>query len=180
MDVSFRCGVPHLNNHLRYRSVTKLTDEEKHHAIDGEFMLAMVAAGVDRVQLGKLMKNFSQKVAEILELSPAPKEEAPDIHAVVTHAVESALDSRLSKPQKAEKSVRVTVVTAAGKRTTVTLPEVLMNRVDSVTGSREQTCSIIKDIGSSAPIELQNRSLWISERLQAFCLEGLQQHAPRH
>jgi hypothetical protein len=166
--------------------VTSLTTTEKLDALVGTAVLGMVASGASAAAIEAFAARFRAEAAEIL--GDVQKDEAPDLHAVVRNAVDSALDAKFGTGTKAEsaqqsktrsKTQRVAVVTAAGKRTMVTLPVSLMNQLNSVTGSSKKTSAMVKEIASSAPENLSNRSKWLTERLQSFAIE-LQQPQAQH
>lgn len=159
-------------------SVTSLTTTEKLDALVGTAVLGMVASGASAAAIGAFAAKFRSEAAEIL--GEVQKDEVPDLHAVVRNAVDSALDAKFGTGTQSQsplqaasrsKTQRVAVVTAAGKRTMVTLPVSLMNQLNTVTGSRKKTASMVKEIASSAPDNLTNRSKWLTERLQSFAIE---------
>jgi hypothetical protein len=148
----------------------KASGEDEIDAIVGAALKAMVESGAGRAHVGSFAASFREEVSEILGRKPkAP--EAPDLLALVTQAVKTAMADPSINPVVRSTRKRGAVkmyVTVQGRRTSVSMPADLVTGLDEVTGGRRQTATLVEQLAQSAPHDVPNRSRWIHERARAY------------
>lgn len=146
----------------------------KLNAIIGASIKALSDSGADDEFIGAFALSHRQKVSKILGLHPEEVLQPPDLQAMITQAVEQALDAAgLRKRPSRRKTERVHVL-IGGRRTSVTLGQVTIASLVQVKGDK-QAKALIQELASSAPTDTDNRSRWVDERIRAFLASP---HAP--
>jgi len=137
--------------------------EEELNAIVGAALKGLVGSGASSAAIGAFAAEFREEVAAILG-HQAQKPQAPDLLALVTQAVQLALEGSGAAPRRSRAHAKRIYVECNGHATSVSLPQDLLDKLDGVTGSRKQTVQTIKDIARAAPEDVANRSRWVRER----------------
>jgi len=148
----------------------KVPGEDEVDAIVGAALKALVESGAARARIGAFAASFRDEVSSILGRKPI-EPEAPDLLALVTQAVKTAIADPSINPavRSTRKPGAVKMyVTVQGRRTSVSMPADLVTGLDAVTGGRRQTATLVEQLAQSAPHDVPNRSRWIHERARAY------------
>lgn len=153
----------------------KVSGEDEIDAIVGAALKAMVESGAARARIGAFAVSFRDEVSDILGRKPK-EPEAPDLLALVTSAVKSALQDPAINPavRSARKPSAIKLyVTVQGRRTSVSMPANLVTGLDAVTGGRKKTSALVEQLAQAAPQDVPNRSRWIHERARVYAERAL-------
>jgi len=138
----------------------------KLNAIVGASVKALADSGADDEFIGAFASSHRQKVSQILG-HPEEALQPPDLQAMITQAVEQALDAAgLRKRPSRRKTERVHVL-IGGRRTSVTLGQATVADLMRTKGAK-QAKALIQELANGAPSDTDNRSRWIDERIRAF------------
>ena len=144
-------------------------DLRKVNEIVGEALKALVDSGVPVEFVGSFATTYPAKVAQIMG-SPGKPVASMDleqlIQATVARTVETVVAGRPRKLR--EHTVTKVNVTVHGKRTTVTLGKELLASLASVCGSPRKATEIVRRCAQDAPLNVENRSAWMAEKLQGY------------
>lgn len=143
-------------------------DLRKVNEIVGEALKALVDSGVPVEFVGAFATTYPAKVAQIMG-SPRPVASLDLeqlIQATVARTVETVIAGRPRKLR--EQTVSKVNVTVHGKRTTVTLGKELLASLVSVCGSPRKATEIVRRCAQDAPLNVENRSAWMAEKLQGY------------
>lgn len=145
----------------------------KLNAIVGASIKALSDSGADDEFIGAFALSHRQKVSKLLG-HPEEALQPPDLQAMITQAVEQALEAAgLRKRSSRRKTERVHVL-IGGRRTSVTLGQTTIASLVQIKGDK-QAKALIQELASSAPADTDNRSRWVDERVRAFLASP---HAP--
>jgi len=138
----------------------------KLNAILGSAIKALAESGADDEFIGAFALSHRQKVSRILG-QPEEALQPPDLQAMITQAVEQAMDSAgLRKRASRRKTQRVHVL-IGGRRTSVTITQATVSRLVEVKGAK-QARGVIQELANSAPADTGNRSGWVEDRVRAL------------
>lgn len=99
---------------------------------------------------------------------PSPVDLEAVVHSMMTKVIQ---ESGLLHKTASQKPGRVTVnVLCAGRRTSVKVQSSLVDRMNAVTGSAEESQRIIKQIAGAAPADAENRSGYVNEQIKNYLL----------
>ena len=56
-------------------------------------------------------------------------------------------------------------VEIAGRRTSLTLSRAVLDKLSQAKGTKQQAKAVIQDLANTAPMDVENRSGWVEERL---------------
>lgn len=146
--------------------MTDNSDTRKLDAIVGSAIRALVESGADDEFIGSFSANHRIKVAGILEQSAATSS-PPDLQSVVAQAVTQALSAAGIVGKQRNASQRVNVI-IAGRRTSVTLGVATIEKLIEAKGGKSQAKELVQEMARTIPTNVENRSGWLEERLQAF------------
>jgi hypothetical protein len=156
-------------------------ETKKLNAIVGSAIKALAESGVDDEIVGAFAASHRSKVSTILGINKQPVHET-DIADLVAKAVNAAVAAALEhagmvniknagdqtsrRAQKpASKRINVDI---AGKRTSLSIKQSILDDMKSVSGGEKQALTAIQDLAESAPANSENRSAWVQERLLAM------------
>lgn len=143
------------------------SDSRKLDAIVGAAIKALAESGAADEFVGSFAASHRGKVARILGLAAPEPEQAPDLVAIVTKAVEDAM-AKLAVPAKegsrAPRARRV-YVTVAGRKTSVTLAEASIDKLVASAGDRRKAMGVIQQLAARAPADVPNRSKWVEQHM---------------
>ena len=152
------------------RAVTEDPNLRKLNAIVGAAIKALAESGADDEFVGAFANSHRIKVAVLLgrqEIETDP----PDLVSIVSQAVSKAMEAAgvASIAGKAPKApVKRMNVLIDGRRTCVTVRCSTEAQLIAAKGDRKQAREFIQELANKAPDDVQNRSGWVEERLQAF------------
>lgn len=139
----------------------------KLNAIIGSAIKALAESGADDEFIGAFALSHRQKVSKILG-QPEEALQPPDLQAMITRAVEQAMDSTgLRKRAGKRKTERVHVL-IGGRRTSVTITQAMVSGLVQAKGDRRSAKALIQELANSAPVDTDNRSRWVEDRVRAF------------
>lgn len=148
---------------------------QKLNAIVGAALRALALAGAEDEVLGAFAAEHRVKVAEILGISS----QAPvtvDLQTIITNAVTEGvrqshlalgLGGGLSHAKSAKGAVKRVYVTVAGKRTSLTVPNDLFERVATNLGGLKPAMKVIREYANQAPAN-KKRSSWTEQQLTSL------------
>lgn len=139
------------------------SDTRKLNAIVGAAIKALTDSGAGDEYVGSFAASHRAKVASILGHSE-PAAEAPDLLAIVTRAVGLALEQAGVGKRKEPSTKRVNVE-IAGRRTSLTLSRSVLEKLAQAKGTKQQAKAVIQDLANTAPLDVENRSGWVEERV---------------
>lgn len=170
-----------------------LTDEEKLDAIVGAALKQLFASGATSMEVGGFAARYRAEVAGILGFAPQ-KEEAPDLLAIVTQAVEQAMNNRPSgsvsetsarRPYQRKNPVPLVEkkrinIEINGRRTSLNIPVDVLAKMDSFAGSRREAVLLAQELAKNAPADVENRSAWVIDRAMALAHQPDQANPSQH
>lgn len=59
-------------------------------------------------------------------------------------------------------------VEIAGRRTSLTLSRNSLDKLSLAKGTKQQAKAVIQDLANTAPMDVENRSAWVEERLHGY------------
>lgn len=155
----------------RFALYTALVSEDTEHdqldALVGAALKGLVEAGASAQAIGAFANSYRSEASRILGLTEKTSAES-DLQELVTEAVSRVLDEagvlRKRKRNRAPRAKRFYVL-VGGRRTSVTITAAEADRLISEKGGQAQAREFIQHLADIAPPDLENRSLWIRERL---------------
>lgn len=145
-----------------------MSPEDQLDAILGECLKALVDSGAGASFLGGFTTHYRDRFAQHLGVFT---QQAPDLKGViadaVTQAVQKALGEKEDQESTKDKYVRIMVM-VGGKRTSVTVRQSRLDQIGAAVGSADKSTKIVREIAASSPVEVENRSLWIDNRIDAY------------
>lgn len=139
------------------------SETKKINAIVGAALKSLVESGAGDEFVGAFAMAHRDKVAKILGAAE-PEADSPDLLSVVTQAVGLALEQAGVTRRKESNTKRINVE-VAGRRTSVTLSKTVLDQLVKSKGSTQQAKLVIQDLANTAPVNVENRSGWVEERL---------------
>lgn len=139
------------------------SETRKLNAIVGAAIKSLVESGAEDEFVGEFAMSHRAKVAKILGAA-GPKEDSLDLLTVVTQAVGLALEQAGITRRKESSTKRINVE-VAGRRTSVTLSRAVLDQLVKSRGSTHKAKLVIQDLANTAPVNVENRSGWLEERL---------------
>ncbi|MBC7619096.1 MAG: hypothetical protein H7293_08935 [Candidatus Saccharibacteria bacterium] len=153
-----------------------MTDDfslSKLNALVGAALRGLIQSGADDQAIGAFAAEHRERVAQILGM-PAASTEHPDLSAIVAAAVAEGIANGLlvagkskSRQRPAGTEFRRVFIVVAGVRTSVTVPNELLAKVATATGSTKAARRLVETYANQATDE-QNRS--------GFTVNGLTQY----
>lgn len=117
--------------------------------------------------LGGRVHAVSQK-APVVDRDAAAVDLEAVVHSMMTKVIK---ESGLIDKTASQKPGRVTInVLCGGRRTSVKVRASLIDQMNAVTGSLEDSQKIIKEIAGSAPEDAENRSAYVNEQIKHYLL----------
>ena len=145
------------------RTVQDDSETRKLNAIVGAAIKALAESGAADEFVGAFAASHRAKVASVLGASePAP--DSQDLLAIVTQAVGLAMEQAGIGKRKEPTTKRVNVE-IAGRRTSLTLSRAVLDKLSQAKGTKQQAKAVIQDLANTAPMDVENRSGWVEERL---------------
>lgn len=148
------------------RTVQDDSETRKLNTIVGAAIKALAESGAADEFVGAFAASHRAKVASILGASE-PAADSQDLLAIVTQAVSIAMEQAGLGKRKEPSTTRVNVE-IAGRRTSLTLSRVVLDKLSQAKGTKQQVKAVIQDLANTAPMEVENRSGWVEERLHGF------------
>lgn len=141
-------------------------------AIVGEAIKGLVESGADSEFIGAFAVSHREKIASLMGLTSALPPSAPDLLELVAKGAQLALEQAglIKKPREGT-AKRVSVV-VGGKRTTVSVSQQLMRQLTESRGNESSAVRLIQDVAAHVPLDAENRSAWIEDRLRSVLLFG--------
>lgn len=139
------------------------SETRKLNAIVGAALKSLVESGAGDEFVGAFAISHRAKVAKILGAAE-PQADSPDLLSVVTQAVGLALE-QAGVTRRKESSTKRINVEVAGRRTSVTLSRAVLDQLVKSKGSNQKAKLVIQDLANTAPVNVENRSGWVEERL---------------
>lgn len=174
---------------IRIMSSHTLTHVDKAaqlNAIVGAAIKAMAEAGATPERLGAFAAEFRTHVAGVM--GGEPRVDEPDLLGLVKMAVREVIGETSSATQPVQPTlvtgaasaagVRRVYVSISGKRTSVSIPESVYETLSKTVGGSPRVIKRrIEAVAQEVPIEVENRSAWITERLRTMALANLPETA---
>jgi hypothetical protein len=135
--------------------------------IVGAAIKALAESGAADEIVGSFAVSHRDKVARILGFSAPEPEQPTDLLALVRQAVEDAMTKASLVPSargRGPKKIRI-YVTVAGRKTSLTLSSVEVDRLVELIGDRRTAIELIQKLADSAPSDVVNRSNWVELRM---------------
>lgn len=149
--------------HTTLRTVQHDSEIRKLNALVGAAIKALVESGAGDEFVGAFAASHRTKVASILGASEQAHD-SQDLLTIVTQAVGVALEQAGVGKRKEPATKRVNVE-IAGRRTSLTLSHAVLEKLAQAKGSRQKVKAVIQDLANTAPVDVENRSGWVEERL---------------
>lgn len=155
-----------------------ITDSLGKHLL-GEAVRLLVQAGVSGAAITDFIREYSEVVASSLASPPASKES--ELRAEVKAAVKEALLELAPPSRRTAAGMRKQMsVYVAGKKTSLSLRQDLVSRVQEEVGEKE-TRRLIHELANSKPKDKKNRTAWVEEHLQQHLLiQKVEAQVTRH
>ncbi|MCY1165254.1 hypothetical protein D9M73_51570 [compost metagenome] len=141
-------------------------ETRKLNAIVGAAIKALAESGAADEFVGAFAASHRAKVAGILGANE-PVSDSQDLLAIVTQAVGMALEQAGVGKRKETTTKRVNVE-IAGRRTSLTLSRNSLDKLSLAKGTKQQAKAVIQDLANTAPMDVENRSAWVEERLHGY------------
>lgn len=138
----------------------------KLNAIVGAAIKALVESGAGDEFVGAFAASHRTKVASILG-AVEMTHDSQDLLGIVTQAVGLALVQAGVGKRKEPVNKRV-YVEIAGRRTSLTLSHAVLAKLAQAKGSKQKVAQVIQDLANTAPVNVENRSGWVEDRLLSF------------
>ena len=145
-----------------------MSPDEQLDAILGECLKALVDSGAGASFLGSFTTHYRDRFAQHLGVST---QQVPDLKGViadaVTQAVQKALGEHEGRGSTKDKRVRIMVL-CGGKRTSVSVRQSRLDKISLAAGSSNESTKIVREIAASSPVDVENRSQWVEDHIDAF------------
>jgi len=146
------------------------TDASKIELILGDAVRLLVESGASASVVGPFALKFGAKVAQRLAVPDRPvqvQKSDQDLQTVIQTAVDAAVTKTLAMQLQTvgSKSVRLKVG-PKNAETTVSLPQILVNKAVEHWGDKRAANAQIRAIFDRAPPDAKIKSRWLSEELR--------------
>ena len=150
--------------------ITRTEQQKQIDAIVGAAVRKLAASGASDAELGEFAEHHRNTINQVLGASPASPL-VDDLSEVIESAIKKALKAAMSGEE-----VRTRVryhLKMDNRRTSVTLLPNLVREAHSQFG-KNGTKKLMEDLATNMPSEVQNRSLWLEQRLQYALQQSVQ------